>query len=87
MTMMNRCNSYHSHRFSCDIRSESLSTSESADNSRTRCPDLSRPMKSFSINYIPTSALNEQTRFASSNCNSIYHTTDRENVSFHSFHK
>jgi len=36
-------------RLSCDTRTESLSMSESADNSKTRWPDLSRPMKSFSV--------------------------------------
>ena len=38
-------------RLSCDVLTVSLSTSESADNSRTRCPDLSRPIKSFSVKY------------------------------------
>ena len=40
---------HNADRLSCDIFIVSLSMSESADNSSTRWPDLSRPIKSFSI--------------------------------------
>jgi len=50
----------HANCLSCDIRIASLSMSESADNIRTRCPALSRPMKSFSIKYTQTFELSEQ---------------------------
>ena len=49
----------HADRLSCDIRTASLSISESADNINTRCPDLSRPMKSFSVKYTQDSELNK----------------------------
>lgn len=55
------------HRLSCDNLIVSLSISDSADKSKTLCPDLSRPMKSFSVKHVQTSALNKFSKLTSEN--------------------
>ena len=54
-------------RLSCDILIVSLSMSESADNNRTRWPDLSRPMKSFSVKHMQISGLSKISKVMTEN--------------------